>query len=82
MVQSVMLLTLDFGSGHDLMAGAIEPHIGLCTDPVEPAWDSSLMMMIFFPPVREAMPTLTEQFLLLMHSSFSVIISEFQSPRM
>ena len=36
----VELLTLDFGSGHDVMVRGIEPHVGLCTDSVEPAWDS------------------------------------------
>lgn len=40
--QSVKCLTLDFGSGHDLTADEIEPHIGLCADSVEPAWDLSL----------------------------------------
>ena len=38
--QSVMCLTLDFGSGCDLMVCETEPHIVLCTDSVEPAWDS------------------------------------------
>ena len=33
-------LTLDFGSGHDFMVHETEPHIELCTDSVEPAWDS------------------------------------------
>ena len=31
MAQSVKRLTLDFGSGSDLVVGGIEPHIGLCT---------------------------------------------------
>ena len=26
----------DFGSGHDLMAGEFEPHVGLCADSSEP----------------------------------------------
>ena len=34
------LLTLDFSSGHDLMICEFEPCIRLCTDNVEPAWDS------------------------------------------
>ena len=38
--QSVKHLTLDFGSGHDLMVREFEPRIGLCTDSMEPAWDS------------------------------------------
>ena len=36
---SVKRLTLDFGSGRDLMVGEIEPHIRLCADSMEPAWD-------------------------------------------
>ena len=38
--QSVKHLTSDFGSGHDLTIRGIELHVGLCTDSVEPAWDS------------------------------------------
>ena len=38
--QSVGRLTLDFSSGHDRMVLEIEPHIGLCTNSAEPAWDS------------------------------------------
>ena len=38
--QLVKHLTLDFGSGHDLRVHEIEPHIRLCTDSTEPAWDS------------------------------------------
>ena len=40
MAQSVGHLTLDFGSGHDLPVRGFEPHVGLCADGVEPAWDS------------------------------------------
>ena len=40
MAQLVKRLTLDFGSGHDLKVLEFEPHIGLCTDRAEPAWDS------------------------------------------
>ena len=36
---SVKHLTRDFSSGHDLMVGEFEPHVGLCTDCVESAWD-------------------------------------------
>ena len=32
--------TLDLGSGHDLVVREIQPHVGLCTDSTEPAWDS------------------------------------------
>ena len=38
--QSVKRLTLDLGSERGLPAHEIEPHIGLCTVGVEPAWDS------------------------------------------
>ena len=38
--QSVKHLTLDFGSGHDLIVCGLEPHPGLCAESVEPAWDS------------------------------------------
>ena len=38
--QSVEHLSLDFGSGHDLTVCDIEPHVGLCADSAEPAWDS------------------------------------------
>ena len=38
--QSVKCLTLNFGSGRDLVVHEIEPHLELCTDNVEPAWDS------------------------------------------
>ena len=31
---------LGFSSGHDLMVHDIEPHVGLCADSVDPAWDS------------------------------------------
>ena len=39
MAQLVKCLTLDFSSGHDLMVHEFEPHIGLCADRAEPAWD-------------------------------------------
>ena len=39
-VQSVKRRTLDFGSGHDLMVCELEPHVGLCADSVEAAWES------------------------------------------
>ena len=40
MVQSVECPTLDFSSGHDFMVDGIEPHVGLCADSMETAWDS------------------------------------------
>ena len=39
MAQSVKLLTLDLGSGHNLMVLEIQPHVRLCTKSAEPAWD-------------------------------------------
>ena len=40
MAQSVKCPTLGFGSGHGPVVRGFEPHIGLCVDSVEPAWDS------------------------------------------
>ena len=49
--QSVEHLTLDFGSGHDLMVRGIEPHVRLCIDTVEPAWDSLSPRLSAPPPL-------------------------------
>ena len=38
--QSVKRPALDFGSGHGLTVGEFEPHIWLCPDSTEPAWDA------------------------------------------
>ena len=35
----VGLLTLDFGSGHDLTVDEFELHVRFCPGSVEPAWD-------------------------------------------
>ena len=40
MAQLVKHPTLGFTSGHDLTVGEFEPHVGLCTDRVDPAWNS------------------------------------------
>ena len=40
MAYSVECPAPGFGSGHDLMVRGIEPHVRLCADSVEPAWDS------------------------------------------
>uniref|UniRef100_A0A8C9DAV5 ABC transporter domain-containing protein n=1 Tax=Panthera leo TaxID=9689 RepID=A0A8C9DAV5_PANLE len=37
---SVKCLTLDFGSGHDLMFHGFKIHLGFCAGRAEPAWDS------------------------------------------
>ena len=53
MVQLLKCLTLYFVSGRDLMVREVEPQVGLCTDSVEPAWDSlslSLSLCLPFPP--------------------------------
>ena len=43
---SVKCPTLDFGSGPDLTVRKIGPHVGLCPDGAEPAWDS-----LYAPPL-------------------------------
>ena len=40
MAQLVKCLTLDLGSGHDLMVRGIEPRVELHAGNKEPAWDS------------------------------------------
>ena len=40
MAQLVECLTLDFEPGYDLMVRELKPHIGLCADSTESAWDS------------------------------------------
>ena len=40
MAQSVKRPIVDFSSGRDLTICEIEPHVGLCADSVELAWDS------------------------------------------
>ena len=47
--QSVKCPTLDFSSDHDLPVQVIEPHVGLCTDSVEPAWDSLPLSLSLCP---------------------------------
>ena len=42
--------TVNFGSGHDLMVCEMEPHVRLCADSTEPAWDS-LSLCPFHPPL-------------------------------
>ena len=42
---------LDFSSGHDLTVSEFEPHVGLCADSVEPAWDLSPSLPAPTPPV-------------------------------
>ena len=47
--QSVKRLTLGFSSGRDLTVCEFEPHIGLCADSAEPAWDS-VSLTLSAPP--------------------------------
>ena len=47
---SVKPLTVDYGSGHDLTVCEFKPYIGLCTDSVEPAWDSLILPFYLFLP--------------------------------
>ena len=51
MAQSVKRLTLESGSGCDLLVREFEPHIGLCADRVEPAWDSLSPFLSAPPPL-------------------------------
>ena len=44
-VQSVERPTLDFSSGHDLAVCDFKPHVGLCADSAEPAWDSVFLSL-------------------------------------
>ena len=47
--RSVKRQTLGFSSGHDLMVHEFESHIGLCTDSLEPAWDSVSFCLYLSP---------------------------------
>ena len=40
MAQLVKHLSLDFGSGHDLMVCEFKPHVEACVGTAGPAWDS------------------------------------------
>lgn len=42
---------IDFGSGHDLTVHEFKPHMGLCADSVEPAWDSISLPSLSAPPL-------------------------------
>ena len=42
---SVKCPTLDLGSVRDLEVCEMEPHVRLCTDSEEPAWDSLLLSL-------------------------------------
>ena len=51
MAQSVKRLILDFSSDHDLTVHEIEPHVGLCAEGAEPAWDSLSPSLAASPPL-------------------------------
>ena len=38
-LRQLSIMTLDFGSGHDLTVCGFEPRVGLCADRAEPACD-------------------------------------------
>ena len=52
MAHSVKHPALGFGSGQDLTVHGIEPHVGLCADSMELAWDS------LSPPLSLSAPPL------------------------
>ena len=68
---SVERLTLDFSSGHDLIAREIEPHVGLCADSTEPAWDSLSSSF--------TVPVLAHAHVLSHTRSLSVSLSNFKN---
>ena len=47
-------LTLDLGSSHDLTVHGMEPHIGLCADSMETAWDS--LCLCLYPSLPPSSP--------------------------
>ena len=51
MAQLVKGLTLDFGSGHDLVVHEFEPLIRFCADSAEPAWGSLSLPLSLPPPM-------------------------------
>ena len=50
---SVKRPILDLGSGHDLEVHEIEPRVGLCSNSVEPAWDSRSLPLCLPLPLSE-----------------------------
>ena len=51
MAQSVGCLTLDFGSGHDLMVHEFELLVGICADSSEPGACFRLCLALSAPPL-------------------------------
>ena len=54
MVQSVKHPTLDFSSDHYVMIHRFEPHVRVCADITEPAWDSLSLSLSTPPPLMHA----------------------------
>ena len=50
--QPVKLLTLGFGSDYAFGVCELEPCIGLCTNSMEPAWDSLSLPTLFSSPAH------------------------------
>ena len=46
MAQLVERLTLDFGSGHDVIVCGLDPRIGIRKDSAKPAWDSLSLSLL------------------------------------
>ena len=46
---SQLSVQLDLGSGHDLSVCGMEPHIGLCADSADPAWNSLFPFLSALP---------------------------------
>ena len=62
MAQLIKHSTFDFSSGYDLRVCEIQPHIGLCPDYPEPAWDSfspslsappACVLALFLPKINK-----------------------------
>ena len=52
LAQSVKRLILDFSLDHDLMVCELEPHLGLCPESAEPAWDSLSLLCLCPSPTH------------------------------
>ena len=54
MAQSLKHPTLDFSSGHDFTVREFEPHVSLCAECAEPAWDSPSLPVSASPLLMRA----------------------------
>ena len=48
MAQAIKRQAPGFRSGHGLTVPEMKPRVGLCSDGVEPAWDSFVVVVNFF----------------------------------